>query len=162
MSSMPTVGVCEDDPLIRRVLDEALRGAGHTVVVAQNGGEAIRLFSEPGAVDVLLLDIGLPDADGRDVCQALRAAGQFAPVLFLTARTALNDIVTGFHSGGDDYVTKPFAVAKVLARVAALTRRREPPRKKNQGFASTRGDSPPGMATPRPSSPRPSSGCWRP
>ena len=134
MTSMSTVGVCEDDPLIRRVLDEALRGAGHTVVVAQNGGEAIRLFSEPGAVDVLLLDIGLPDADGRDVCQALRAAGQFAPVLFLTARTALNDIVTGVHSGGDDYVTKPFAVAEVLARVAALARRHEPPPEEKTGL----------------------------
>ncbi|HEU4807225.1 MAG TPA: response regulator, partial [Homoserinimonas sp.] len=120
---MPTVGVCEDDPLIRRVLVEALRGAGHSVVVAQNGGEAMRLFSRPAAIDILLLDIGLPDADGRDICQALRAAGQVAPVLFLTARTALNDLVTGFHSGGDDYVTKPFAVSEVLVRVDALTRR---------------------------------------
>ena len=134
MSHMSTVGVCEDDPRIRRVLEEALRGAGHTVIPAQNGGEAIRLFSPPGALDVVLLDVGLPDADGRDVCQALRAAGQFAPVLFLTARTAMNDIVTGFHSGGDDYLTKPFAVAEVLVRVEALARRRQPPPEAESGL----------------------------
>jgi two-component system OmpR family response regulator len=124
---MPTVGVCEDDPLIRRVLEEALRSAGHTVVPAPNGAEAVRLFSGDSALDVLLLDIGLPDADGRDVCQALRAAGQHAPVLFLTARTGMHDVLSGFRSGGDDYVTKPFAVAEVLVRVAALARRRAAP-----------------------------------
>ncbi|MEO6201099.1 MAG: response regulator transcription factor [Cryobacterium sp.] len=123
---MPTVGVCEDDPLIRRVLAEALRSADHTVVLAHNGAEALTLFSNDQAIDVLILDIGLPDSDGRDVCQALRATGQFAPVLFLTARGGLNDIVTGFHAGGDDYLTKPFAVAEVLVRVEALSRRRRP------------------------------------
>jgi two-component system, OmpR family, response regulator len=120
---MPTVGVCEDDPFIRRVLQEALGGAGHTVLLARDGGEAIERFSDDRAIDVLLLDIGLPDADGRDVCQALRAMGQRAPVLFLTARSKMNDIVTGFRAGGDDYVTKPFALAEVLVRVEALARR---------------------------------------
>ncbi|MDY7558243.1 response regulator transcription factor [Cryobacterium sp. 10C3] len=73
-----------------------------------------------------MLDIGLPDSDGRDVCQALRAAGQLAPVLFLTARTGVQDIVTGFHAGGDDYLGKPFALAEVLVRVGALARRGRP------------------------------------
>jgi two-component system OmpR family response regulator len=134
IGTMSTVGVCEDDPRIQRVLDEALRGAGHRVLAARNGGEAIRLFSEPAAVDVLVLDIGLPDADGRDVCQALRAAGQLAPVLFLTARSKVNDIVTGFRAGGDDYVTKPFALAEVLVRVEALARRTQPPAEERSGL----------------------------
>ena len=65
-----------------------------------------------------MLDIGLPDADGRDVCQALRAHGVDAPVMFLTARDALTDRLSGFHAGGDDYLTKPFAVAELVVRVA--------------------------------------------
>jgi two-component system response regulator MprA len=72
---------------------------------------------------VLVLDIGLPDADGRDVCQALRARGIAAPVLFLTARHALTDRLSGFHAGGDDYLTKPFALAELVVRVHALLRR---------------------------------------
>jgi two-component system response regulator MprA len=72
---------------------------------------------------VLVLDIGLPDADGRDVCQALRARGVGVPVLFLTARDALPDRLSGFHAGGDDYLTKPFALAELIVRVQALVRR---------------------------------------
>ena len=72
---------------------------------------------------MLILDVGLPDADGRDVCQALRARGVTAPVLFLTARDALTDRLSGFHAGGDDYLTKPFALAELLVRVQALLRR---------------------------------------
>ena len=72
---------------------------------------------------MLVLDIGLPDADGRDVCQALRARGVATPVLFLTARDALPDRLSGFHAGGDDYLTKPFALAELLVRVHALLRR---------------------------------------
>src|SRR5204863_9735166 len=83
---------------------------------------AVSRFSEepPG---VLILDIGLPDADGRDVCQALRAHGVDSPVLFLTARDALTDRLSGFGAGGDDYLTKPFALAELVYRVRALGRR---------------------------------------
>jgi two-component system response regulator MprA len=70
-----------------------------------------------------VLDIGLPDADGRDVCQALRARGVAAPVLFLTAKGSVPDRLSGFHAGGDDYLTKPFALAELLVRVDALLRR---------------------------------------
>jgi two-component system, OmpR family, response regulator len=73
--------------------------------------------------DVFVIDIGLPDTDGRDVCQALRARGITAPVLFLTARDSLPDRLSGFRVGGDDYLTKPFAFAELLARVEALMRR---------------------------------------
>ena len=73
--------------------------------------------------DALVIDIGLPDADGRDVCQAIRAQGVQAPVLFLTARYALHDRLAGFSAGGDDYLTKPFAFEELVARLQALIRR---------------------------------------
>ena len=86
------------------------------------GHEAVETFT--GAPpDVLVLDIGLPDADGRDVCQALRAHGVSAPVIFLTARDAVSDRLAGFSAGGDDYLTKPFALAELVARVHALLKR---------------------------------------
>lgn len=116
--------MCEDDPRILHVLTEALERDGHVCVTARTGTEALAAFTDRADVDVVVLDIGLPDADGRDVCQALRTAGQDAPVLFLTARGALNDLVSGYAVGGDDYVTKPFMVKEVLLRVRALARRR--------------------------------------
>jgi two-component system response regulator MprA len=118
------VGVCEDDPGIRRVVGEVLTRSDYDVVFAHDGGEALRRFGPGSGVEVLVLDIGLPDADGRDVCQALRASGQQAPALFLTARDSLTDLVSGFSAGGDDYLTKPFAVPELLVRVAALAKRR--------------------------------------
>jgi two-component system response regulator MprA len=117
-----TVGICEDDDELRGVIRDALERDGLAVRATASGAEALRVFArEPP--DVLVLDIGLPDADGRDVCQALRAAAVAAPVLFLTARDALTDRLSGFHAGGDDYLTKPFALAELLVRVQALRRR---------------------------------------
>src|SRR3954447_10052536 len=117
-----SAGVCEDDDELRGVLRSALEHDGLTVRATASGTEAVRAFgAEPP--DVLVLDVGLPDADGRDVCQALRARGVEAPVLFLTARDALPDRISGFHAGGDDYLTKPFAVGELLVRVQALVRR---------------------------------------
>ena len=77
--------MCEDDPRILGVLNEALVREGHSCVLTRTGAEALAAFAGT-ALDVIILDIGLPDSDGRDVCQALRTAGQQAPVLFLTAR----------------------------------------------------------------------------
>ena len=111
---------------MRRVLTDAFKMHGHEVVIARNGQEALRNLAVGADLDVLVIDIGLPDADGRDVCQALRAAGQQAPVLFLTALDAVHDRVSGFHAGGDDYVPKPFAISEVLVRVAALHKRTRP------------------------------------
>jgi two-component system response regulator MprA len=116
------VGICEDDPGLRSVLVRALRDAQFDVHVAATGHEAVETFSNV-PIDVLVLDIGLPDADGRDVCQALRAHGIAAPVIFLTARDALTDRLAGFHAGGDDYLTKPFALAELVVRLQALVRR---------------------------------------
>ena len=120
---MARVGLCEDDVAIRRVVTDAMRLAGHDVVAAHDGGEALRLFVDDDALDVVILDIGLPDADGRDVCQALRSAGQSAPVLFLTALGAVHERLAGFSAGADDYLTKPFDVLELIARVEALARR---------------------------------------
>jgi two-component system response regulator MprA len=120
------IGICEDDEAVRRVLADAFRMNGHEVVIARNGAEALRNFPASAALDVLVIDIGLPDSDGRDVCQALRADGQHAPVLFLTALDAVHDRVAGFNAGGDDYVPKPFAISEVLVRIAALHKRSRP------------------------------------
>jgi two-component system, OmpR family, response regulator len=123
---MARVGICEDDPDLRSVLDRALRGEGLEVHLAMTGHEAVQAFST-SPPDLLVLDIGLGDADGRDVCQALRSHGVDAPVLFLTARDSLTDRLSGFHAGGDDYLTKPFALAELLVRVRALLRRAPEP-----------------------------------
>lgn len=118
-----TVGLCEDDAELRSVLRRALSAEGYEVRMTINGHEAVERFSQD-APDVLILDIGLPDADGRDVCQSLRAHGVDAPVLFLTARGALADRLAAFGAGGDDYLPKPFALAELKYRVRALARRR--------------------------------------
>jgi two-component system response regulator MprA len=122
MPPMTTAGICEDDDELRGILRQALEREGYVVRATASGSEAIRVFGE-APPDVLVLDIGLPDADGRDVCQALRARGIQTPVLFLTARDALPDRLSAFHAGGDDYLVKPFAVAELLVRLEALSRR---------------------------------------
>src|SRR5205085_10199311 len=90
--------------------------------VAATGAELLERI-EQAAPDALVIDIGLPDTDGRDLCQALRARGVQAPVLFLTARDALVDRIAGFDAGGDDYLAKPFAFVELVARLQALLRR---------------------------------------
>src|SRR4051794_27873243 len=122
MSIAHAAGLLEDDDELRGAVRDALERNGLRVRATASGAEAVRLFAEDPP-DVLVLDIGLPDADGRDVCQALRARGVDAPVLFLTARDALTDRLSGFHAGGDDYLPKPFALSELLVRVDALVRR---------------------------------------
>ena len=114
--------VCEDDDELRRLLTAGLAEEGFRVEGVATGGALLHRFAQRPA-DLLVIDIGLTDADGRDVCQALRAQGVTTPVLFLTARDALPDRLSGFHAGGDDYVTKPFALAEVAERLRALLRR---------------------------------------
>jgi two-component system, OmpR family, response regulator len=118
-----TVGVCEDEPALRSVLSRGRRSMGHEPVAVATAAEAMRAF-RASPPDVLVLDIGLPDGDGRDLSLALRAAGVSAPILFLTARDGLHDKVAGFESGGDDYLTKPFQLAELRVRLDALLRRR--------------------------------------
>ena len=114
----------EDDHGLRDVLTRALREQGFDVVTAGDGRSALASVSDPP--DVVILDIGLPDSDGRDVCAALRAQGVDAPVLFLTARDALHDRLSGFAAGGDDYLGKPFHISELMARLAALLKRVTP------------------------------------
>jgi two-component system response regulator MprA len=117
-----TVLVVEDDAKLLEVLLRGLREEGFTALGASSGHQALERAAAKQP-DLLIVDIGLPDADGRDVCQALRAQGIDAPVLFLSARDALTDRLSGFAAGGDDYVTKPFEFAEVVARLRAWQRR---------------------------------------
>jgi two-component system OmpR family response regulator len=114
--------VVEDDADLRGVLLRGLREEGFEATGVGSGAQLLEAFGRerPG---ILIVDIGLPDADGRDVLQALRAQGVQTPALFLSARDALTDRVTSFTAGGDDYVTKPFAFAELVARLHALLRR---------------------------------------
>lgn len=116
------MGVCEDEPALRSVLGRALRHVGHEVVAVASAAEAMRAF-RASPPQLLILDIGLPDGDGRDLCLALRAAGVDAPVLFLTALDGLHDKVAGFEAGGDDYLSKPFELEELRVRTGALLRR---------------------------------------
>jgi len=118
----PRVLIVEDDLELRTVLLRGLAEEGFSTSGVGSGRELLERVAIE-APDLLVLDVGLPDADGRDVCQALRAQGVHTPVLFLTARDTLTDRVTGFSAGGDDYVAKPFAFAELVARVRALLRR---------------------------------------
>ncbi len=113
--------VVEDDRELRQLLARGLGEEGFDVVVAADATTAIR--HADSRLDLAIIDVGLPDADGRDLCQALRARGFSSPVVFLTARDAVTDRISGFNAGGDDYVTKPFAFAELLARLRALLRR---------------------------------------
>jgi two-component system response regulator MprA len=112
----------EDDRELRAVIQRGLEEEGFDVSGAGTGAEAMELISADRP-DALVIDIGLPDADGRDLCQAVRARGIQAPVLFLTARDALADRLAGFGAGGDDYLTKPFSLAELSARLRAVLNR---------------------------------------
>jgi two-component system response regulator MprA len=114
--------VVEDDQELRAVLRRGLEEEGFTVSGAASGAEAMERV-KADAPDALVIDVGLPDADGRDLCQALRARGIQSPVLFLTARDALADRLAGFGAGGDDYLTKPFSLAELIARLRAVLNR---------------------------------------
>jgi two-component system response regulator MprA len=120
------IGVCEDEPALRSVLTRALRAMGHNPLVVATAAEALRAFGRQRP-DVMVLDVGLPDADGRDLCLALRAAGIDSPVLFLSARDAMHDKIAGFEAGGDDYLTKPFDLDELRVRLDALLRRTPAP-----------------------------------
>ncbi|CAL9623541.1 response regulator transcription factor [Streptomyces sp. enrichment culture] len=121
-----TVLVVEDDSSIRTLLTSALTAAGYAVASAGSGQEAM---FEAGSrrPDLIVLDVMLPDTDGFHVIRELRAQGVYTPVLFLTARTGVEDRIIGLSSGGDDYVTKPFHVQEILLRIRAILRRSDTP-----------------------------------
>ena len=122
MSYGQLILVAEDDDELRGVVTRGLREEGFAVKGVATGAELLEWVGND-TPDALVIDIGLPDSDGRDVCQALRARGIQTPVLFLTARDALVDRIAGFDAGGDDYLPKPFAFVELVARLQALLRR---------------------------------------
>jgi DNA-binding response OmpR family regulator len=117
---MTHVLLAEDDPAIAEPLARALTREGYDVVVQGTGQGAV---DNAANADIVVLDLGLPDKDGLDVAREIRAKGLTVPVLVLTARADEVDLVVGLDAGADDYVTKPFRLAELLARVRALLRR---------------------------------------
>lgn len=116
------VAVVEDDRGLRESLRRGLAIEGFNVSAAATGGEFLDMLTRI-TVDVMVIDIGLPDSDGRDVALAARVGGCGAPVLFLTARSSVGDRLAGFSAGADDYVIKPFVFEELVARIRALARR---------------------------------------
>jgi two-component system OmpR family response regulator len=122
VNTVARILVVDDEPYITDLLGAALRFEGFDVEVAATGHEAITLATR-GHHDLILLDVMLPDLNGTEVCRRLRAEGIRTPVLFLTARDATEDKVAGLTVGGDDYVTKPFSLDELVARIRAVLRR---------------------------------------
>jgi len=114
--------VVEDETKMASLLRRGLERAGYAVDVAMTGVDAI-WYSTENEYDAIVLDVMIPSPDGFEVCRTLRARGQWAPVLLLTARDAIEDRVTGLDAGADDYMPKPFSFAELTARLRALMRR---------------------------------------
>ncbi|HUR59374.1 MAG TPA: response regulator transcription factor [Opitutaceae bacterium] len=131
--------IAEDDANIRAGLVATLESEGYDVTAAADGAQALKLFPQE-KFELVVLDIMMPKASGYDVCRELRARGARVPVLFLTAKGEEIDKVVGLKLGADDYVTKPFGVRELLARVEALLRRARP------AAANTGADLPPAFS----------------
>ena len=114
--------VVEDEPNIRELLATSLRFAGFEVHVAADGATALKQAAEHEP-DLVVLDVMLPDMDGFTVTRKLRGSGRLLPIVFVTARDSVEDKIKGLTVGGDDYVTKPFSLEEVIARIRAVLRR---------------------------------------
>ena len=114
--------VVEDEPKMAALLKRGLEREAYAVDVATNGDDALWAAGEID-YDAIVLDAMIPEPDGFEVCRRLREGGRWSPVLFLTARDAIDDRVRGLDSGADDYLTKPFSFDELLARLRSLTRR---------------------------------------
>ena len=114
--------VVDDEPNIRDLLSASLRFAGHQVATAANGTDAISMITDTSP-DLVLLDVMLPDISGFGVTKKIRGLGIDTPILFLTARDDTEDKIAGLTVGGDDYVTKPFSLDEIMARISAIIRR---------------------------------------
>ena len=114
--------VVEDSPKMASLLRRGLTEEGYAVDLAATGEDGLWMATEM-PFDTIVLDVGLPDIDGFEVCRRLRAAGRWSPILMLTARDAVADRVTGLDAGADDYLVKPFAFEELFARLRSLLRR---------------------------------------
>jgi two-component system OmpR family response regulator len=112
----------EDEPKMARLLERGLREEGHATDVARHGEDALWM-ARAASYDAIVLDVMLPGLDGVAVCKQLRESGVWTPVIFLTARDAVDDRVRGLDAGADDYLVKPFSFSELLARLRATTRR---------------------------------------
>jgi DNA-binding response OmpR family regulator len=119
---MPRILVVEDDAAMAAGLRDNLQFEGHQVTIAASGEEGLKSAARQRP-DLVLLDVMLPKMDGFEVCRQLREAGVMVPILMLTARSEEIDVVRGLELGADDYVTKPFGVRELLARISAILRR---------------------------------------
>ena len=117
--------VVDDEPFLRDAVAASLRFLGFDVITAETGAEALRLARDR-RFDLVVLDVMLPDTDGFDVVRRLRRDGRHVPVIFLTARDTQTDKVTGLTLGGDDYMTKPFGLEELAARIRTVLRRTRP------------------------------------
>jgi two-component system, OmpR family, response regulator MprA len=118
--------VVDDDPAVRTSLRRSLEFNGYAVALAGDGAEALASIGQ-SSPDALVIDVMMPRLDGLETTRALRAAGNDLPILVLTARDSVGDRVEGLDAGADDYLTKPFALEELLARLRALLRRVQPP-----------------------------------
>ncbi len=117
-----SIVIAEDDRAVRESVTRALELEGYMVTAVSDGAAALEVAAQPG-VDLLILDLGMPNVDGLTVCRRLRSAGSRIPILVLTARTEVSDRVSGLDAGADDYLPKPFSLDELFARVRSLLRR---------------------------------------
>jgi DNA-binding response OmpR family regulator len=117
----------EDEPALARGLSDTLRAQGFDVTMAADGAQGLDAATS-GAADLILLDVMLPKVNGYEICRVVRAHGLDVPILMLTAKGQEADVVLGLNLGADDYITKPFRMAELVARIRAFLRRRGVPR----------------------------------
>jgi two-component system OmpR family response regulator len=122
IEQVPKVLVVDDEPNIRELVQVALKFHGCAVTTSSSGHDALRR-AESDRPDLIVLDVMLPDIDGFEVCRRLRASDNDVPIIFLTAKDTTSDTVTGLALGGDDYISKPFSVEALVARIRAVLRR---------------------------------------
>jgi DNA-binding response OmpR family regulator len=125
---MSRILIIEDDPAILRGLADSLRRESHEVLAAADGETGYGMMTGQKRPDLVILDLMLPGMSGYEICRRARAEGVTTPILMLTARGEEGDRVLGLDLGADDYVTKPFSLRELLARMRALLRRAQPPR----------------------------------
>jgi two-component system response regulator MprA len=124
MAEHPRILVVDDEPAVQQALTRALALERYEVALAGDGGDALAQLGER-SYDAVILDVSMPVLDGLEVCRRVRRGGDRTPVLMLTAREQVDDRVAGLDAGADDYLTKPFALRELMARVRALLRRAE-------------------------------------